>query len=74
MNKFLNSILGMLAAILNSLFKYFTNTIEVVVAQAKKSGRSESEFQGEARPIIFNFLLGTNWYKEGAGLRTYELY
>ena len=38
MNKFLNSIIGMLAAILNSLFEYFTNMIEAVVAQAKKSG------------------------------------
>ena len=38
MNKFLNSILGMPAAILNALFEYFTNTIEAVVAQAKKSG------------------------------------
>ena len=73
-NKLLNSILGMLSAILNSLFEYFINTIEAVVAQAKKSGRSESELQGEARPINFNFLFGMNRSKEGAVLRTYELY
>ena len=28
----------MLAAVLNSLFEYFINTIEAVLAQAKKSG------------------------------------
>ncbi|XP_037076560.1 protein strawberry notch homolog 1-like [Pollicipes pollicipes] len=39
MSKFLNRILGMPVDLQNRLFKYFTDTLSAIVAQAKKTGR-----------------------------------
>ncbi|XP_046980901.1 protein strawberry notch isoform X1 [Schistocerca americana] len=39
MSKFLNRILGMPVDLQNRLFKYFTDTLNAIVTQAKKSGR-----------------------------------
>ncbi|UYV73913.1 sno [Cordylochernes scorpioides] len=39
MSKFLNRILGMEVDLQNRLFQYFTDTLEVVIQQAKKTGR-----------------------------------
>ncbi|XP_063244312.1 protein strawberry notch-like isoform X2 [Bacillus rossius redtenbacheri] len=39
MSKFLNRILGMPVDLQNRLFKYFTDTLSAIIAQAKKSGR-----------------------------------
>lgn len=38
-SKFLNRILGMPTELQNRLFKYFTDTLEAIIAQAKKMGR-----------------------------------
>ncbi|XP_049546223.1 protein strawberry notch [Anopheles darlingi] len=38
-SKFLNRILGMPVELQNRLFKYFTDTLEATIAQAKKRGR-----------------------------------
>ncbi|XP_020285283.1 protein strawberry notch isoform X5 [Pseudomyrmex gracilis] len=39
MSKFLNRILGMPVDLQNRLFKYFTDTLNAIIAQAKKTGR-----------------------------------
>ncbi|CAH1132025.1 unnamed protein product [Ceutorhynchus assimilis] len=39
MSKFLNRILGMPVELQNRLFKYFTDTLNAIVTQAKRSGR-----------------------------------
>ena len=39
MSKFLNRILGMPVELQNRLFKYFTDTLQAIITQAKKSGR-----------------------------------
>ncbi|KFM82075.1 Protein strawberry notch-like protein, partial [Stegodyphus mimosarum] len=39
MSKFMNRILGLPVELQNSLFKYFTDTLDAVIAQAKKAGR-----------------------------------
>jgi len=39
MSKFLNRILGMPVELQNRLFKYFTDTLNAIVGQAKKTGR-----------------------------------
>lgn len=39
MSKFLNRILGMPVELQNRLFKYFTDTLHAIIAQAKKMGR-----------------------------------
>ncbi|XP_054281484.1 protein strawberry notch isoform X2 [Macrosteles quadrilineatus] len=39
MSKFLNRILGMPVELQNRLFKYFTDTLQAIISQAKKSGR-----------------------------------
>lgn len=38
-SKFLNRILGMPVELQNRLFKYFTDTLEAIVSEAKKAGR-----------------------------------
>ncbi|KYB27027.1 protein strawberry notch isoform X3 [Tribolium castaneum] len=39
MSKFLNRILGMPVELQNRLFRYFTDTLEAIITQAKRSGR-----------------------------------
>ncbi|XP_074000099.1 protein strawberry notch isoform X3 [Rhodnius prolixus] len=39
MSKFLNRILGMPVELQNRLFKYFTDTLQAIILQAKKTGR-----------------------------------
>ncbi|XP_077299576.1 protein strawberry notch isoform X2 [Arctopsyche grandis] len=39
MSKFLNRILGMPVDLQNRLFKYFTDTLQAIIAQAKRTGR-----------------------------------
>ncbi|XP_014249419.1 protein strawberry notch-like [Cimex lectularius] len=39
MSKFLNRILGMPVELQNRLFKYFTDTLQAIIMQAKKTGR-----------------------------------
>ncbi|KAL1110543.1 hypothetical protein AAG570_008071 [Ranatra chinensis] len=39
MSKFLNRILGMPVELQNRLFKYFTDTLQAIITQAKKTGR-----------------------------------
>ena len=39
MSKFMNRILGLPVELQNTLFKYFTDTLDAVIAQAKKAGR-----------------------------------
>lgn len=39
MSKFLNRILGMPVELQNRLFKYFTDTLNAIIASARRSGR-----------------------------------
>lgn len=39
MSKFLNRILGMPVDLQNRLFKYFTDTLNAIIGQAKRTGR-----------------------------------
>ncbi|KPM11668.1 strawberry notch-like protein [Sarcoptes scabiei] len=41
-NKFLNRILGLEVELQNSLFRYFNDTMETLIKQAKRSGRYDS--------------------------------
>lgn len=47
MNKFLNRILGLEVDLQNSLFRYFNDTMDAVIKQAKRSGRYDSGIIGE---------------------------
>lgn len=47
MSKFLNRILGMPVDLQNRLFKYFTDTLQYIITQAKKSGRFDLGILGE---------------------------
>lgn len=53
MSKFLNRILGMPVELQNRLFKYFTDTLQAIISQAKKSGRFDLGILG----ITLNFPL-----------------
>lgn len=39
MSKFLNRILGIAVELQNALFKYFTDTLDAIISEAKKTGR-----------------------------------
>lgn len=51
MSKFLNRILGMPVDLQNRLFKYFTDTLQAIIAQAKKSGRFDLGILGNRKPV-----------------------
>lgn len=46
-NKFLNRILGLEVELQNALFKYFNDTMEAVIKQAKRSGKYDSGIIGK---------------------------
>ena len=48
MSKFLNRILGMPVDLQNRLFKYFTDTLNEIIKQAKKTGRFDLGILGES--------------------------
>ena len=48
-SKFLNRILGMPVDLQNRLFKYFTDTLNAIVTQAKKSGRFDLGILGKIK-------------------------
>lgn len=54
MSKFLNRILGMPVELQNRLFKYFTDTLQAIIVQAKKSGRFDLGILGE---LVLSWLL-----------------
>lgn len=47
MSKFLNRILGMPVDLQNRLFKYFTDTLNEIIKQAKKTGRFDLGILGK---------------------------
>jgi hypothetical protein len=47
MSKFLNRILGMPVDLQNRLFQYFTDTLQAIVTQAKKTGRYDMGILGK---------------------------
>ena len=49
MSRFLNRILGLEVELQNRLFAYFTETLSVVVQQAKRSGRWDEGILGKGR-------------------------
>lgn len=55
MSKFLNRILGMPVELQNRLFKYFTDTLQAIISQAKKSGRFDLGILGIQSVIYFYF-------------------
>lgn len=46
-NKFLNRILGLEVHLQNTLFRYFNETMEALIKQAKRSGRYDSGIIGK---------------------------
>ena len=52
MSRFLNRILGLEVELQNRLFAYFTETLSVVVQQAKKSGRWDEGILGKGRCYV----------------------
>lgn len=54
MSKFLNRILGMPVELQNRLFKYFTDTLQAIITQAKKSGRFDLGILGQlSRTLVY---------------------
>lgn len=53
MSKFLNRILGMPVDLQNRLFKYFTDTLNEIIKQAKKTGRFDLGILGKSN-VFFN--------------------
>ena len=52
MSRFLNRILGLEVELQNRLFAYFTETLSVVVQQAKRSGRWDEGILGKRRCYV----------------------
>ncbi|XP_075218729.1 protein strawberry notch isoform X1 [Lycorma delicatula] len=76
MSKFLNRILGMPVELQNRLFKYFTDTLQAIIVQAKKSGRFDlgildlgTTGENVKRVKLFTFLR-----KHSTGSATTELH
>ena len=46
MTKFLNRLLGLNVELQNALFKYFSDTMEAVIKDAKRTGRYDSGIIG----------------------------
>lgn len=53
MSKFLNRILGMPVELQNRLFKYFTDTLQAIISQAKKAGRFDLGILGKLFQVSF---------------------
>lgn len=53
MSKFLNRILGMPVELQNRLFKYFTDTLQAIISQAKKAGRFDLGILGQLFQVFF---------------------
>ncbi|BES90477.1 Strawberry notch homolog [Nesidiocoris tenuis] len=76
MSKFLNRILGMPVELQNRLFKYFTDTLQAIITQARKTGRFDlgildlgTAGENVKRVKVFRFLR-----KHATGLATTELH
>lgn len=76
MSKFLNRILGMPVDLQNRLFKYFTDTLNAIVTQAKKSGRFDMGILdlGTAGENVKRVKLFTFLRKHATGSATTELH
>lgn len=53
MSKFLNRILGIRVKLQNALFKYFTDTLEAIIFQAKRTGKWDMGILGELSLSVF---------------------
>lgn len=47
MTKFLNRLLGLEVDVQNALFKYFSDTMEAIIRQAKRAGRYDAGIIGK---------------------------
>lgn len=76
MSKFLNRILGMPVDLQNRLFKYFTDTLNAIITQAKKSGRFDMGILdlGTAGENVTRVKLYTFLRKHATGVATTELH
>ncbi|XP_046682665.1 protein strawberry notch isoform X3 [Homalodisca vitripennis] len=76
MSKFLNRILGMPVELQNRLFKYFTDTLQAIITQAKKSGRFDLGILdlGTAGENVKRVKLYTFLRKHATGSATTELH
>ncbi|PSN38080.1 Protein strawberry notch [Blattella germanica] len=76
MSKFLNRILGMPVDLQNRLFKYFTDTLNAIITQAKKSGRFDMGILdlGTAGENVKRVKLFTFLRKHATGVATTELH
>nr|CAD7432398.1 unnamed protein product [Timema monikensis] len=76
MSKFLNRILGMPVDLQNRLFKYFTDTLNAIITQAKKSGRFDLGILdlGTTGENVKRVKLYTFLRKHATGLATTELH
>lgn len=62
MTKFLNRLLGLEVKVQNALFKYFSDTLDAVIKQAKRAGRYDSGIIGNERfltLVVFNHFFPT---------------
>ena len=67
MSRFLNRILGIEVELQNRLFAYFTDTLSVVVQQAKRSGRWDEGILGTGVALhgdhfVNTFLVGRSLF------------
>jgi len=76
MSKFLNRILGMPVDLQNRLFKYFTDTLNAIITQAKKSGRFDMGILdlGTAGENVKRVKMYTFLRKHATGVATTELH
>jgi len=57
MTKFLNRLLGLEVDVQNALFKYFSDTMEAVIKQAKRTGRYDSGIIGMNIIQLIDYLI-----------------
>lgn len=57
MTKFLNRLLGLEVDVQNALFKYFSDTMEAVIKQAKRTGRYDSGIIGMSTIQLIDYLI-----------------
>ncbi|GIZ01189.1 protein strawberry notch homolog 1 [Caerostris extrusa] len=76
MSKFMNRILGLPVELQNSLFQYFTDTLDAVITQAKKAGRYDLGILdlGSGGDLVKRVKLNTFLQKHATGVAKTELH
>lgn len=76
MGKFMNRILGLPVELQNTLFKYFTDTLDAVISQAKKAGRYDLGILdlGTGGDLVKRVKVDTFMQKHATGVAKTELH